>query len=74
MTFWAQYKVGILKIDEYLTFALSFIAGKSWKRWHHCMRVTSRTAVKPMVRQPALDLVKRHEGDLTCIVTATNEF
>ena len=72
--FWAQYKAGILKIDEYLTFALSFIAGKSVEEMAPLHARYIEEAVKPMVRQPALDLVKRHEGDLTCIVTATNEF
>ncbi len=72
--FWTQYKAGILKIEEYLEFALSFIAGKTVAEVAPLHARYVEEAVKPMIREPALELVRRHAGDLTCIVTATNEF
>ncbi|MBL8513154.1 MAG: HAD family hydrolase [Betaproteobacteria bacterium] len=72
--FWAQYKAGILKIDEYLLFALSFIAGKSVEEVAPLHARYVEEAVKPMIRPNALGLVRKHDADLTCIVTATNEF
>ncbi|MBL8520424.1 MAG: HAD family hydrolase [Betaproteobacteria bacterium] len=72
--FWAQYKAGILDIEEYLAFALSFIAGKSVEDMAPLHARYIEEAVKPMIRPNALELVRRHDADLTCIVTATNEF
>jgi HAD superfamily hydrolase (TIGR01490 family) len=72
--FWAHYKAGMLDIHAYLSFALSFVAGKTPEEVKPLHDDYIEHAIRPMIRQPALDLVRAHDGDLTCIVTATNEF
>jgi HAD superfamily hydrolase (TIGR01490 family) len=74
--FWAQYKAGILDIEDYLEFALSFIAGKTPAELAPLHADYLDTVVRPMIHADAQALVRRHRdaGDLTAIVTATNAF
>jgi HAD superfamily hydrolase (TIGR01490 family) len=72
--FYERYKAGTLDIHEFLDFQLKPISGvprAQLEAWH---RKFMQRKVRPMIRQGALDLVARHQGDLTAIVTATNAF
>ena len=72
--FYERYKAGTLDIHEFLDFQLKPISGvprAQLEAWH---RKFMERKVRPMIRQRALDLVARHRGDLTAIVTATNAF
>ena len=72
--FYERYKNGTLDIHEFLDFQLKPISGVPRARldaWH---RKFMERKVRPMIRERALELVARHEGDETAIVTATNRF
>lgn len=72
--FWALYKAGRLDIREYLRFALAPFAGKTVAQMQPLHDQYLQRKIAPMVRQNALDLVRRHRNDLCAIVTATNTF
>lgn len=72
--FYAQYRAGTLDIHEYLRFALLAIAGKSDDTLGPLHRRFMREKIEPMISADALALVKRHQPDLSAIVTATNAF
>lgn len=74
--FYAQYEAGTLDPVEYLEFALGTLARfprSQLDTWHEQFM---REVIRPALRQPALDLVRRHQddGDLVAIITATNRF
>lgn len=74
--FYAQYEAGTLDPVEYLEFALGTLAGFTRKQldaWHEQFMAE---VIRPGIRQPALDLVRRHQdaGDEVVIITATNRF
>ena len=74
--FYEQYKLGTLNIQEYLTFALSPMAGKEAalvNSWHQDYM---QEVIEPQITPAALALVQKHQeqGDLCALVTATNEF
>ena len=74
--FFEQYKDGTLDIDAYLQFALEPLARNTQEDligWH---AEFMESRIRPMIGQPALDLVRRHldAGDLCAVVTATNSF
>jgi HAD superfamily hydrolase (TIGR01490 family) len=74
--FYEQYKAGTLDIYEFLDFQLHSLANNSrddLEKWH---AEFMNTRIRPMLKQKARDLVKRHQdnGDLCAIVTATNSF
>lgn len=74
--FYEQYKAGTLDIIEFLDFQLQPLARNSrtdLEIWHADFMATR---IRPMLKQKARDLVKRHQenGDLCALVTATNSF
>lgn len=72
--FWAQYKAGTLNVHEYLTFALSMIAGKTPEELKPLHDRYMAEKIEPMVTPAALALIERHKDDLCAVVTATNSF
>lgn len=76
LTFYEQYKEGTLDIEEFLDFQLKPLSRHSRRdldAWHEEFM---RSKVRPMMGQPARDLVGRHKaaGDVCVIITATNSF
>lgn len=74
--FYADYKAGQLDIHAYLTAMLTPLAKFSREQltaWHEQFM---HEVIKPALVPAALELVRKHQdqGDLCCIVTATNEF
>lgn len=74
--FYEQYKAGTLDIHEFLDFQLKPLSRHSRKvldGWHEEFM---RRKVRPMMGQPARDLVARHRmaGDICVVITATNSF
>lgn len=74
--FYADYKAGQLDIHAYLETVLSPLAKYSRAQlaeWHGQFM---HQVIRPALLPAALELVRRHQdnGDLCCIVTATNEF
>jgi HAD superfamily hydrolase (TIGR01490 family) len=74
--FYADYKAGKLDIHAYLTAMLTPLAKYSRAQlaaWHDQFM---HEVIKPAMIPAALELVRGHQdnGDLCCIVTATNEF
>lgn len=72
--FFAQYKAGTLDIFEFLDFQLKPLAQHSrpvLDAWH--MEFMERR-IRPMIRDSARELVERHRGDLSAVITATNSF
>ena len=74
--FYADYKAGRLDIYAFLAFALKPLSEHSRSQlneWHEQFMLE---VIKPNLRQSAFDLVKKHQdqGDLCCVVTATNSF
>jgi HAD superfamily hydrolase (TIGR01490 family) len=72
--FWAQYKAGTLDINAYLRFALEPIAGKTPAELKPLQDAFMAEKIAPMIRDAARALVRKHEGDVMAIVTATNAF
>ena len=71
-----KYTAGILKIEESAEFMLGFLKMHSpydLARFHEQFMCE---VVRPAIHPSAIDLVRRHHenGDLCCIVTATNSF
>ncbi len=76
LAFYEQYKAGTLDIHEFLDFQLKPLARHARKTldgWH---KEFMRRKVRPMMGEPARQLVKRHlaAGDVCVIITATNSF
>jgi len=74
--FYADYKAGRLDIYGFLAFALKPLSEHSREQldiWHQQFM---QEVILPNLRQSALELVKKHQdqGDLCCVVTATNSF
>jgi len=72
--FFERYKDGTLDIHEFLEFQLAPLARHpraDLDAWHRDF-MTRR--IQPIISQAARDLVARHAGDLSAIVTATNRF
>jgi len=74
--FYNDYKAGKLDIYGFLQFALKPLASHSKQtldQWHSQFM---QEVIEPNIRPEALSLVKKHqdEGDLCCVVTATNSF
>jgi HAD superfamily hydrolase (TIGR01490 family) len=74
--FYVDYQAGTLDVAAYIEFATA-----PWRQRpeYEALAVRDRfvcEAVRPVLTQSALDLVRRHQaaGDCTAIVTATNEF
>ncbi len=74
--FYRQYQAGTLKIEEFLSFALKPLADNPREQldaWH---REYMAECISPNIHPAARALVGKHQsqGDLTAIITATNEF
>ena len=74
--FFAQYQAGELEIAAYVDFATAPWRTRSEAELAAAMDRFIDEFARPALREPALELVRRHqrEGDLVAIVTATNEF
>jgi HAD superfamily hydrolase (TIGR01490 family) len=73
---YADYKAGCLDIQAYLRMALEPLtrhARAQLDLWH---RQFMDEVISPLIRPAALELVRRHQqnGDLCCMITATNAF
>jgi len=76
LTFYEQYKAGVLDIHEFLDFQLKPLSRHSRKvldAWHEDFM---RIKVRPMMGTAARELVAKHRdaGDVCVIITATNSF
>ena len=74
--FFAEYKAGTLNIHAFLDFQLAPLAKyprSQLRLWH---KEFLETHIRPMITPASRQLVQRHtaNGDLLCIVTATNSF
>ena len=72
--FYERYKDGTLDIHEFLDFQLAPIARRPRAQldaWH---RQFMQRRIRPIILPGAAELIERHRGDLTAIVTATNRF
>jgi HAD superfamily hydrolase (TIGR01490 family) len=72
--FYARYKDGTLDIQEFLDFQLAPIAGRpraELDAWH---REFMQRHIRPIILPKSVELIARHSGALTAIVTATNRF
>lgn len=74
--FYRQYQVGELNIEEFLAFQLKPLTQHSraqLDRWHQQYMIE---CIAPNMLEPAHALIRKHQhkGDLTAIITATNEF
>ncbi len=76
LEFYEHYKAGTLDIGAFLDFQLAPLARHSREEldaWH---REFMATRIRPLIGQPARELVRRHldTDSLVAIVTATNSF
>jgi HAD superfamily hydrolase (TIGR01490 family) len=72
--FYERYKDGTLDIHEFLDFQLAPIARRpraQLDRWHQDFM---QRKVRPMILPKAPELIAKHAGATTAIVTATNRF
>jgi HAD superfamily hydrolase (TIGR01490 family) len=72
--FYERYKDGTLDIHEFLDFQLAPIARRpraELDAWHAQFM---QRKIRPIILPRAGELIARHAGDLTAIVTATNRF
>jgi HAD superfamily hydrolase (TIGR01490 family) len=74
--FYAQYQAGTLDIHAYIEFATRAWRDKPAAEMRAAHAKFMQDVVNPVLMPAAQDLVRRHleNGDLTAIVTATNEF
>jgi HAD superfamily hydrolase (TIGR01490 family) len=74
--FFAQYQAGSLDVAAYIDFATSVWRARDEAEALAMRERFVREEMAPLLREPALSLVRRHQaaGDLVAIVTATNEF
>ena len=74
--FYEHYKAGTLDVHDYVRFATDALRQRSVPEAQAAHRQFMQSVIEPAIRPAALDLVRSHQqaGDLTVIVTATNEF
>lgn len=74
--FYEHYKAGTLDVHDYVRFATEALRRRSPQEAQAAHRQFMQSVIEPAIRPAALDLVRGHQqaGDLTVIVTATNEF
>ena len=74
--FYADYKAGRLDIYGFLEFALKPLSEHSREQLNQWHAQFMQEIILPNLRQSAIDLVKKHQdqGDVCCVVTATNSF
>jgi HAD superfamily hydrolase (TIGR01490 family) len=69
-----RYKDGTLDIHEFLDFQLAPLAAHpraQLEAWHEDYM---QRKIRPIIHAGAADLIARHDGALTALVTATNRF
>ena len=72
--FYDQYKAGTLDIHAFLDFQLKPLSRHpraQLESWH---KEFMDRKIRPIVRDKALALVRRHRADLCVVITATNRF
>jgi HAD superfamily hydrolase (TIGR01490 family) len=74
--FYEHYKAGTLDVHDYVRFATDAVRQRGPQEAKAAHRQFMQSVIEPAIRPAALDLVRGHQqaGDLTVIVTATNEF
>jgi HAD superfamily hydrolase (TIGR01490 family) len=74
--FHADYNAGALDMSVYLPTILAPLAAHSRAQLNAWRQQFMHEVVEPAIREEALALVRRHRdnGDLCCLVTATNDF
>ncbi len=74
--FYAQYQAGTLKIEEYVAFAATPIAGLSPQRLQTMHEEFMAHSIQPMLLPASEALLEQHRkaGDFLLIITATNRF
>lgn len=74
--FYEHYKAGTLDVHDYVRFATEALRQRSPREAQAAHRQFMQSVIEPAIRPAALELVRGHQqaGDLTVIVTATNEF
>jgi len=74
--FYNDYCQGKLDIDEYLRFALSFLAEHPIEKLHQWREQFVNEKIRPLVLPAAQKLVEKHRnnGDTLMVITATNRF
>jgi len=74
--FYEHYKAGTLDVHDYVRFATEALRQRSPAQGLAAHRQFMQSVIEPAIRPAALDLVRSHQraGDVTVIVTATNEF
>ncbi len=74
--FYDDYCRGELNINEYLTFALSFLAEHPLEQLLQWREVFINEKIRPLVLPAAVTLVEKHRsnGDTLLVITATNRF
>jgi HAD superfamily hydrolase (TIGR01490 family) len=74
--FYNDYQRGQLNINEYLIFALSFLAEHSLEQLHLWRTQFIDEKIRPLVLPAAQNLVDKHreKGDTLLVITATNRF
>lgn len=74
--FYEHYQAGTLDVHDYVRFATEALRQRSPQEAQAAHRQFMQSVIEPAIRPAALDLVRSHQqaGDLTVIVTATNEF
>jgi HAD superfamily hydrolase (TIGR01490 family) len=74
--FYADYKAGVLDIHAYLNAMLSPLAPYSRAQLTEWHAQFMREVINPRIVPAAMKLVREHQdnGDLCCLVTATNAF
>ena len=74
--FYEHYKAGTLDVHDYVRFATEALRQRSPQEAQIAHRQFMQSVIEPAIRPAALELVRSHQraGDVTVIVTATNEF
>ena len=74
--FYADYKAGTLNIHAYLRLMLGSIAKYSRAQLAERHAQFMKEVIAPLILPPAIALVRSHQknGDLCCMITATNAF
>jgi len=74
--FYNDYCQGKLDINEYLNFALSFLAEHPLEKLHQWRDQFIDEKIRPLVLPAAQQLVEKHraQGDQLMVITATNRF
>lgn len=73
---YAKYAAGVLTIEESAAFMLSFLKRHTPFDLAQYHELYMQEVIRPNIRQEALDLVDQHyqQGDLCCLVSATNSW